>query len=204
MHDLEFRGAGNILGAAQSGHIAAVGYELYARLLERAVRRLRGKRVEEEIDPELSLKVAAYLPEAYVPDPGTRIDLYRRLANRETTEEIAAVGDELADRFGPLPLEAHNLLGVMEVKVLARQLRIRQITFDGATFSCQLDPTTPLEPAQILDLARKEPTRFRVVPPDRLLALAEERGSDAAVLASAKKSLSRLLAHVSEQPGKSE
>ncbi|HPM42095.1 MAG TPA: helicase-related protein, partial [bacterium] len=88
MHDLEFRGAGNILGAAQSGHIAAVGYELYARLLERAVRKLSGKKVEEEIDPELSLKVAAYLPEQYVPDPGTRIDLYRRLANRESTEEI--------------------------------------------------------------------------------------------------------------------
>ena len=202
MHDLEFRGAGNILGAAQSGHIAAVGYELYAKLLDRAVRKLSGKKVEEEVDPELSLKVAAYLPEGYIPDPGTRIDLYRRLANRESSEEIESLGEELCDRFGALPPEATSLLKVMEIKVLARRLKVRQIAFDGATFSLQLDSTTPLDPLQILDLSRREPGRYRMVPPDRLLIVTEKAGDDDEALRLIRNSLSALLAYVSERAEK--
>jgi transcription-repair coupling factor (superfamily II helicase) len=198
MHDLEFRGAGNLLGSQQSGHIAAVGYELYAKLLDRAVRKLTGKKVEEEIDPELNLRVAAFLPEAYVADPGTRIDLYKRLASREALEEIAALGQELADRFGPLPEEARHLLAVMEIKVLARALRIRQITCDGAALSCQLDATSPLPNEQILALVGREPGRYRIVPPDRLLIRIDAAGGDAAVLAAAKNSLSALATHVSQ------
>jgi len=201
MHDLEFRGAGNILGAAQSGHIAAIGYELYAKLLDRAVRKLRGKRVEDEVDPELSLKVAAYLPEEYVPDQGTRIDLYRRLANRESPEEIEEVGAELCDRFGELPREARDLLKVMEIKILARKLRMRQITFDGTTFGCRLDNSTPLEPAHVLAMAERELGRYRLVPPDRLLIAACAGDEEEAALSSLRKSLSALLAYVSEGPG---
>ncbi|MFH0799010.1 MAG: transcription-repair coupling factor [Pseudomonadota bacterium] len=198
MHDLEFRGAGNILGGAQSGHIAAVGYEMYAKLLDRAVRRLKGTRVEEEIDPELSLKVAAFLPEGYVPDPGTRIDLYRRLANRETEEEIADLAQELVDRFGELPPEAVSLLSVMEVKIMARILKIRQIAFDGASFSCQLDSSTPLDPQKILALSEGQMPKMRLFPPDRLLLPADGAKEDAAVLSAAKNSLRRLVACVSK------
>ncbi len=197
MHDLEFRGAGNLLGSAQSGQIAAVGYELFAKLLDRTIRKLTGKKVEEEVDPEIRLKVAAFLPEAYVPDPGTRIDLYRRLASRETAEEIVLLGEELADRFGPLPAEATNLLDVMEVKRLARILRMRQLLFDGAQFSCQLDPSTPLGAEAVLALA-EERERYRLLPPDRLLIRAEHVGNARDVLVAAKNALSRLVAYVSE------
>jgi transcription-repair coupling factor (superfamily II helicase) len=197
MHDLEFRGAGNLLGSAQHGQIAAVGYELYTKLLDRAVRRLTGKAVAEEIDPELDLRVAAFLPEGYVADPGTRIDLYKRLASRETLEEIAALGDELADRFGPLPAEAERLLGVMEVKVLARTLRMRQIRFDGTQLSCQVDATSPLTTEQILTLCALDPAHRRIAPPDRLLVELPPASSDAAVIAAAKNSLSALAAYVS-------
>ncbi|HPM41504.1 MAG TPA: hypothetical protein PLY45_03605, partial [bacterium] len=117
---------------------------------------------------------------------------------RESSGEIEAIGSELADRFGPLPPEAARLLSVMEIKVMARTLKMRQITFDGATFSCQLDPSTPLNPSQIMDLAQKEPGLLRIVPPDRLLIKAEERADDEAVLRSVRNSLSRLLAYVSE------
>jgi transcription-repair coupling factor (superfamily II helicase) len=198
MHDLEFRGAGNLLGRAQSGHVAAVGYELYTKLLDRAVRKLSGKKVEEEIDPEINLKVAAFLPEDYVPEPPTRIDLYRRLASREKAQEIAALGEELADRFGPLPEEAKNLLEIMEIKILARKLRIRQITFDGAQFSCQLDAASPLETERIVGLTTEDPHRYRLVPPDKLMILAEDIESDTGVLLSAKNTLSRLIGYVSE------
>lgn len=197
MHDLEFRGAGNILGRAQSGHVAAVGYELYAKLLDRAVRKLTGKKVEEEIDPELNLKVAAYLPESYVTDPGTRIDLYKRLASRDSTEEIESLGGELEDRFGLLPPEAQNLLGMMEVKVLARDLGIKQVLYDGNHLSCQLDASTPLTTEQILELSQGEPERYRIVPPDRLLIATGAAEGDSGVIVAAKNSLSALAAYVS-------
>jgi transcription-repair coupling factor (superfamily II helicase) len=197
MHDLEFRGAGNILGRAQSGHVAAVGYELYAKLLDRAVRKLTGKKVEEEIDPELNLKVAAYLPENYVTDPGTRIDLYKRLASRDSPEEIESLGSELEDRFGPLPREAENLLGMMEVKVLARELRIKQVLFDGSHLSCQLHESTPLATEQIVELSREDPSKYRIVPPDRLLIATGAAEGDSGAIAAAKNSLSALAAYVS-------
>ncbi len=197
MHDLEFRGSGSILGSAQSGHIAALGYELYTKLLDRAVRKLTGKKVEEEIDPELNLKVAAFLPETYISDPGTRIDIYKRLSSRDSSEEIEALGEELADRFGPLPAEAENLLGVMEVKILARRLRMRQVLFDGSVLSCQLDASTPLSTEAILSLAAKEPGRFRIVPPDRLIIKAPAPAGGAAAILAAKNSLSALSACVS-------
>jgi transcription-repair coupling factor (superfamily II helicase) len=199
MHDLEFRGTGNILGSAQSGHITAVGYELFSKLLDRAVRKLKGKEIEAEVDPEINLKVAAFLPENYIPDPGTRIDFYRRLASRETSEEIEILGEELIDRFGPLPIEAMHLLDVMLVKQLARSLRFIQLNFDGVHFSCQIDKSTPLGIEGLLELATARPTRYRLVPQDKLLITADETGSDSDVLHSAKKSLSHLLAYVSEK-----
>ena len=198
MHDLEFRGAGNLLGRAQSGHVGAVGYELYTKLLDRAVRKLSGKKVEEEIDPEINLKVAAFLPEDYVPEPPTRIDLYRRMASRETAAEMASLGEELADRFGPLPEEAKNLLEVMEIKILARKLRIRQITFEGGQLSCRFDATSPLETQRIVKLTVDEPGRYRLVPPDKLTIQAEDVQGDAEILAWTKNTLSQLIGYVSE------
>ncbi len=198
MHDLEFRGAGNILGSAQSGHIAAMGYELYAKLLDRAIRRLKGATITEEIDPELHLKVAAFLPEDYVADPGTRIDLYRRLAGRESAEEIEALGEEMTDRFGVLPTQAQTLLGLMEVRILARQLRLRQIVFDGRQFSCQLDPSCPLATETLLELIAAQPQTCRLIPPDRLLLLAPGLTGDNAVISAAKKALSRFAERVSD------
>ncbi|MFH1830047.1 MAG: transcription-repair coupling factor [Pseudomonadota bacterium] len=198
MHDLEFRGSGNILGSAQSGHIAVVGYELYAKLLDRAVRKLTGKKVEEEIDPELHLKISAFLPETYVSDPGSRVDLYKRLANRTSSEEVLAMGEELTDRFGPLPAEALNLLGMMEIKILARKLRMRQVLFDGAHLSCQLDATTPLSTDKILSLVHEDSSLYRIVPPDRLLIRTGKTADDSAVIAAVRNSLNALQIYVSE------
>jgi len=133
-----------------------------------------------------------------VTDPGTRIDLYKRLASRDSAEEIEALGLELEDRFGPLPPEAGNLLGMMEVKILARTLRIKQVLFDGSHLSCQLDASTPLATEQILELSQREPDRYRIIPPDRLLITTGPAEGDAGVIAVAKNSLSTLSAYVSE------
>ncbi|MBN1282619.1 MAG: transcription-repair coupling factor [Proteobacteria bacterium] len=198
MHDLEFRGAGNILGSAQSGHVAAIGYEMYSKLLDREVRRLTGKAVEDEIDPELNLKVAAFLPEKYVADPGTRIDIYKRLSSRQDEREVEAIGVELADRFGPMPPEAENLLGMMDLRILARNLRIKQVIYDGNQLSCQLDARSPITTEQVLSMVSAFPGRYRVVPPDRLLISAASAGGDSQLIAAAKNSLSEMASYVSE------
>ena len=116
MRDLEIRGAGNILGTQQSGHIASVGYELYCQLLEAAVRRLRNLPPKLEIDITIELPGEAYLPRHYVPDMRAKIDLYRRLARTYDEEGLAAIRAEMEDRFGPLPECVERLLELARLK----------------------------------------------------------------------------------------
>lgn len=125
--DLEIRGAGNLLGPEQSGQIAAVGLELYLRMMEQAVQELKGEPSEEMPEPELSLRVSAYLPEDYVPDTFQRLSLYKRLSSIQEASQLKALQAEMEDRYGPLPVTAKHLLEVMEIKLLARSLRVTKI-----------------------------------------------------------------------------
>ncbi|MDR7580926.1 MAG: TRCF domain-containing protein, partial [Armatimonadota bacterium] len=124
MRDLEIRGAGNLLGPEQHGHMAAVGFDLYTRLLDEAIRRLRGEFVEEAPDPVVELRVSAYLPESYVPQERERLAAYRRLATARSPQEVVAVEEELRDRYGPLPEPARNLVQVAALREMARGLGI--------------------------------------------------------------------------------
>ncbi len=128
MRDLEIRGAGNLLGPEQHGHLAAVGFELYSRLLDEAVRELRGQMVEEPPDATIDLGVDAYLPEAFVGDEGQRMAAYRKLAAARSGEEANAIAEELADRFGALPEPAANLIEIVRLRSLAREAGIAAIT----------------------------------------------------------------------------
>ncbi|UCC54736.1 MAG: transcription-repair coupling factor [Anaerolineaceae bacterium] len=125
MRDMEIRGAGDILGAQQSGHIADVGFDLYTRLLAKAVKRRKAERRGEKLplepleDTLIDLPLAAYVPPDYVPDPSLRLRLYRRMAILESLLDIDEMAEELADRFGPIPDPVHNLLYQLRVKSLA-------------------------------------------------------------------------------------
>src|SRR5690606_10825651 len=112
-HDLEIRGAGDLLGKDQSGHIAAVGVDMYFELLEESVRHLQGEPDRVEIEPEITLKVRASFPVDYLPDVSERVLLYRRLSSVESEEEIAEIETEVRDRFGTPPEEVISLLGLM-------------------------------------------------------------------------------------------
>ena len=125
MRDLEIRGAGNILGTEQSGHINAVGYELYCQLLENAVRRLKKMPPRLQVDVNVDLPVQAFLPRDYVPDMRLKIDLYRRLARVASEAELDDFREELLDRFGHLPEVVSRLLRVMRLRILAG---LRQIS----------------------------------------------------------------------------
>jgi len=131
MRDLEIRGAGNILGREQSGHIAAVGYELYCQLLERAVRELRGETVPERPDVHIELGIDAYIPRSYVPSQRQRMEIYRRLVQCADAEEIDRLRDDLADAYGPVPEEMEALLNTAEIRVLAGNLGIESIILMG-------------------------------------------------------------------------
>jgi transcription-repair coupling factor (superfamily II helicase) len=131
MRDLEIRGAGNILGTEQSGHIATVGYELYCELLEQAVRRLKKLPPKMSVDVHVDLPGKAYLPRRYVADMRLKIDLYRRLARVSKESERADLVAELNDRFGPPPEEVERLMSLVELRLLAAQWLIRTIHLEG-------------------------------------------------------------------------
>jgi len=125
--DLEIRGGGNLLGKEQSGHIDAVGFELYMQMLEQAVHELKGEPVVEEPEPTLQLQVSAYIPEEYVGDAAQRLSLYKRLTSSAQTGDLAQLHGELVDRYGAPPEPVERLFEVMEVRLLAKALRATTI-----------------------------------------------------------------------------
>jgi len=128
MRDLEIRGAGNLLGPEQHGHLAAVGFDLYSRLLDEAVRGLRGQMVEEAPDATIDLGVDAYLSEEYVADEGQRLALYRKLAAARTVDEADGVAEEISDRYGAMPEPAQHLAEIVRLRALARAAGVTAIT----------------------------------------------------------------------------
>ena len=116
MRDLEIRGAGNVLGAEQSGHMEAVGYELYCKLLNEAVRRLKGEPVAEQFETSVEIDMDAYIPLAYIRNEAQKLDIYKRISHIETQEEFEDMQDELIDRFGDMPKEIENLLEIARIK----------------------------------------------------------------------------------------
>ena len=120
MRDLEIRGAGNILGAEQSGHIVAVGYEMYCRLLERSIKRAKHEPIDERPDVSINLNLAAYLPDSYVSDPRLKIELYRKIHRAEDEQQLTAILEEMRDRFDEPPREAKELVAEAQIRILAR------------------------------------------------------------------------------------
>jgi transcription-repair coupling factor (superfamily II helicase) len=131
MRDLELRGAGNLLGTQQSGHIAAVGYELYCALLEKTVRELKQLPPRESVDVSIDLPVAAYFPERYLPDMRTKIDLYRRLARIAGEAELDDFRAELADRFGELPPPVEQLIELARLRIWAHRRKVEAVHLEG-------------------------------------------------------------------------
>jgi len=138
--DLEIRGAGDLLGPEQHGQMAAVGFDLYIRLLEQAVRELRGESVAAPPEPVIELPVDAYLPASYIEDEGLKIEMYKSLLACRTEEDVLDVERELRDRFGPLPAEAQALVDVARVKNMARALGVISIAAEKDTVTIRWNP----------------------------------------------------------------
>jgi transcription-repair coupling factor (superfamily II helicase) len=162
--DLEIRGAGDLLGAEQSGHVRAVGFDLYCEMLRQAVERLRGHASEIEPEPELSFDVPGYIPDTFVDDPGLRLSLYKKMASARSASRVQETIREIRDRFGPLPAEVTTLGKIMEIKVLLRRLRAHGLEASARMIQLHLSPSTPVEPSRLLELVEASSGATRLTP----------------------------------------
>ncbi len=174
MNDLQIRGGGNLLGVSQSGHIAAVGYDLYLELLQSTVADLKrqaldgpDRTVTAEIDPEIKLKVAAYLPDSYINDTSQRYQAYRRIsmAGSGTEEELAEIEAELADRYGHLPPEAEALLAIIRLKQQLRPLGIHKLEQAAEVLVFSFIEQAPVDGGRLLALVQAKPSAKKSLPP---------------------------------------
>lgn len=170
-HDLDMRGGGNLLGDQQSGHIREVGVELYQSMLEDAVKTLQqgGEDFDDDWSPQINLGLAALIPESYVEDLGTRMSLYRRLADIDSISNREAFAAELIDRFGPIPDETKQLLDIAAVKAECKALGISKLDAGpkGAVFAFR--EKSPLEPAELVKFVQRQPNKFKLRPDFKLV-----------------------------------
>lgn len=127
MRDLEIRGAGNILGAQQHGHMAVIGYDLYVKMLNEAIKKVKGEPIEEEIDVEINLAVNAYIPNSYISEEADKIEMYKKIASIENKDDMEEIREELVDRFSDLPRSVETLLYIAYIKSMCKKLKIEKI-----------------------------------------------------------------------------
>jgi transcription-repair coupling factor (superfamily II helicase) len=162
LRDLEIRGAGNLLGAEQHGHIAAVGYDLYSKLLAEAVQELNGNRTGVAVEPVISVQVEGFLPEEYVPEVNQRLALYKRLATAAGDDELADLRAELLDRFGPLPEPAAQLLDIVRIRIAARSLGVERVEAGAGKAVITFSPSTSIEPARLVSAIQASRGRLKM------------------------------------------
>jgi len=164
MSDLKIRGGGTILGASQSGHIAAVGYDMFLKLMETSIAEIKGEPIQEDLDPEINLSLSAFLPETYVADIDQRLSLYRRLAKLTDLKEISALKAEMTDRFGVPPDEATNLLLKIMLKVLAVRAGVKRLDMVGSHLRLWFSEAHQKRPFGIVEMVGREKSRYRFSP----------------------------------------
>ncbi len=162
--DLEIRGAGNLLGGEQSGHIEAIGFEMYMKLLEETIRELKGEDLIDEARATVNLKVDLRIDEAYIPDMTQRLTVYRKIAAVRTETELEEELDELRDRYGPPPHSVLSLATYGRIRVLADRLRVESIDREGHAVVFKFRPDAPVDPTRLLNLLKRR-LDTQLIPP---------------------------------------
>jgi transcription-repair coupling factor (superfamily II helicase) len=168
--DLELRGAGDFLGAEQSGFVSSVGFELFCHLLRDAADEARGLPVRNEVEPELNFDIEALLPEDYVEDVGIRLSLYKRFSSARDAAEVDELAWSMEDRFGPAPPEARQLVQLMRHKTFLRKLSVLSCEASAETIRLRMREDTPLDPARIGALVTEASSGYRLFPDGSLVA----------------------------------
>ena len=170
MSDLKIRGGGTILGASQSGHIAAVGYDMFLKLMENAMAELKGNFVHASLEPEINIAMSAFIPESYIPDIDQRLSAYRRLAKMTALQEITEFRAELIDRFGDLTAETENLLLKIMLKVLSIKAGVKRLDLSDHLLALCFSESHQKNPNGIVDMVASEAQRFELTPAQMLKA----------------------------------
>lgn len=155
MRDLEIRGAGNLLGAEQHGHVAAVGFDLYCNMLDDAIRELKGERAGRRREVEIDLQVSAFIPEYYIRDSAVKLGFYQRIQQARAISRLYLLEDEMIDRFGDLPAETWNLLRIAELKVHCLECGVRSMKQKGGVVTLLFYPDTGMDMPKLLNLVQK-------------------------------------------------
>jgi len=163
MKDLEIRGAGNLLGAQQSGHMEAVGYDLYCKMLSEAVGQLKGGAVEEDFETTVDMDIDAFIPASYIKNEMQKLEIYKRIAAIENEEEYDEMADELMDRYGELPRPAQNLLQISLLRAMAHEAGVTQLIQKGQETKFVMYPKAHVDAAKIPPLIGKYKNALRFV-----------------------------------------
>jgi transcription-repair coupling factor (superfamily II helicase) len=162
--DLETRGAGNLLGKQQSGHIAAVGIDLYTQMMEEAMTEMRGEEIAREPDTLITVRASAFIPEDYIHDVSLRLAAYKEISSVATAEDIASIQEELRDRYGELPEPVTNLFVIMGVKLIAKKANVARIDAGKEIVNITFVENANISPDRILALIKKNKGRIKPIP----------------------------------------
>ncbi len=162
--DLETRGAGNLLGKQQSGHIAAVGIDLYTRMMEEAMAELRGQELSVEPDTQITMRASAFIPEDYINDPSLRLAAYKEISSVGDEAELRDLADELRDRYGPLPEPAANLFEIMSIKLIAKKAQVARIDAGKTMVRITFAEGAKISPERVMLLLKKNKGKIKLVP----------------------------------------
>lgn len=195
MSDLQIRGGGTTLGASQSGHIAAIGYDMFLKLMEQAVTELKGESVVEDLDPEININMSFHIPETYIPAIDQRLTIYRRLARLTEISEIVQIKDELIDRYGPLPDDAANVLLKIMLKVLAVKAGVKRLDLMKNSLTLFFSEVHQKRPFGLIDMITRHKRQFAFTP-DHVLKARLTRSDPQGYLVQTKKILKEIAQHV--------
>ena len=174
--DLEIRGAGNLLGGEQSGHIESIGFDLYVKLLEQTVRELKGEEFEDELRATVNLNLDLKIDEQYVPDTNQRLTVYRRVAGARVEPDLTALLDELCDRYGPIPPSVATLVEYGRMRLLADHLGVETLDRNGQLLVLKFRPTTTVDPVRLIRFVERR-ADVLLKPPSMLTMDLQERGT---------------------------
>jgi transcription-repair coupling factor (superfamily II helicase) len=163
MRDLEIRGAGNLLGAAQSGHIASVGFDTYCELLAQAIAERKGRSAELETKREavIDVKLDAFIPNDYIPQVSQKIAVYQQLASARSDAEVAEISAGVRDRFGPLPPPLENLVEITQLRTIALKKGVTRVVIDESRLTLGVGSSFEIAPTAIPKLQSLTKNRFR-------------------------------------------
>lgn len=183
MHDLEIRGAGEVLGEQQSGNMQSIGFSLYMELLEQTVDALKSGKEPAfkhlgHHETEIDLQISALIPESYLPDVHMRLVMYKRIAHAKNQQELESLQVEMIDRFGLLPIALKNLFQLSELKLLAKKIGIKKIVSGPQGGRIEFNPKPNINPSTIIQLIQKNPSQYKLDGPSRLRFIAEQPSAE--------------------------